>query len=78
MYIIKLTCFKDEHSDGHVVGVDLKTGETMDPKLEGVWDNYRVHRHMLHSCSVIASNLLLVDEMMRAGRTSLKGPQLGE
>lgn len=78
MCIIRLTYFKDEHSDGHVVGVDLKTGETMDPKLEGVWDNYRVHRHMLHSCSVIASNLLLVDEMMRAGRTSLKGPQLGE
>ncbi|KAG1171901.1 hypothetical protein G6F70_006670 [Rhizopus microsporus] len=73
-----IVALQDEHSDGHVVGVDLKTGETMDPKLEGVWDNYRVHRHMLHSCSVIASNLLLVDEMMRAGRTSLKGPQLGE
>ncbi|KAG1289949.1 hypothetical protein G6F66_009064 [Rhizopus arrhizus] len=73
-----IVALQDEHADGHVVGVDLKTGETMDPKLEGVWDNYRVHRHMLHSCSVIASNLLLVDEMMRAGRTSLKGPQLGE
>ncbi|KAI8986330.1 T-complex protein 1 zeta subunit [Pilobolus umbonatus] len=73
-----IVALQDEHADGHVVGIDLKTGETMDPKLEGVWDNYRVLRHMLHSCSVIASNLLLVDEMMRAGRTSLKGPQLGE
>lgn len=73
-----IVALQDEHLDGHIVGVDLKTGETMDPKLEGVWNNYRVHRHMLHSCSVIASNLLLVDEMMRAGRTSLKGPQLGE
>jgi len=57
---------------GHVVGVDLSTGETLDPALEGIWDNYRVHRQMLHSCSVIASNFLLVDEMMRAGRSSLK------
>ncbi|KAI9306213.1 T-complex protein 1 zeta subunit [Cunninghamella echinulata] len=67
-----IVALQEEHMDGHIVGIDLKTGETMDPKLEGIWDNYRVHRHMLHSCSVIASNLLLVDEMMRAGRTSLK------
>ncbi|ORZ02378.1 T-complex protein 1 zeta subunit [Syncephalastrum racemosum] len=72
-----IVALQEEHQDGHAVGVDLKTGETMDPKLDGVWDNYRVHRHMLHSCSVIASNLLLVDEMMRAGRTSLKGPEPG-
>ncbi|KAI9492208.1 T-complex protein 1 zeta subunit [Zychaea mexicana] len=69
-----IVALQEEHQDGHAVGVDLKTGDTMDPKIDGVWDNYRVHRHMLHSCSVIASNLLLVDEMMRAGRTSLKGP----
>ncbi|KAI7868918.1 T-complex protein 1 zeta subunit [Spinellus fusiger] len=73
-----IVALQEEHAEGHVVGVDLKTGETMDPQLEGIWSNYRVHRHMLHSCAVIASNLLLVDEMMRAGRTSLKGPQLGE
>ncbi|KAI8330188.1 T-complex protein 1 zeta subunit [Chlamydoabsidia padenii] len=72
-----IVALQEEHLDGHVVGIDLKTGETMDPKLEGIWDNYRVHRHMLHSCSVIAANLLLVDEMMRAGRTSLKGPEPG-
>ncbi|KNE60062.1 hypothetical protein AMAG_05494 [Allomyces macrogynus ATCC 38327] len=63
---------QDEHAAGHVVGVDLKTGEPMDPISEGVLDNYRVQRHMLHSIAVIASNLLLVDEMMRAGRASLK------
>jgi len=28
---------------------------------------------MMHSCAVIASNLLLVDEIMRAGLSSLKG-----
>ncbi|KAI9263952.1 T-complex protein 1 zeta subunit [Helicostylum pulchrum] len=73
-----IVALQEEHMEGHIVGIDLKTGETMDPRLEGIWNNYRVHRHMLHSCAVIASNLLLVDEMMRAGRTSLKGPQLGE
>ncbi|KAI7874764.1 T-complex protein 1 zeta subunit [Lichtheimia hyalospora FSU 10163] len=69
-----IVALQEEQQEGHIVGIDIKTGETMDPKLEGVWDNYRVQRHMLHSASVIASNLLLVDEMMRAGRTSLKGP----
>ena len=40
---------QDEHAQGHVVGVDLTTGETLDPAMEGIWDNYRVHRQMLHS-----------------------------
>jgi len=62
----------EEHAEGHQVGVDLLTGDTLDPAAEGIWDNYRVHRQMLNSCSVIASNFLLVDEMMRAGRSSLK------
>lgn len=53
-------------------GLDLVTGKILDPCLEGIWDNYRVLRHMLHASTTIASNLLLVDEMMRAGRSSLK------
>ncbi|OAV86479.1 T-complex protein 1 subunit zeta [Puccinia triticina 1-1 BBBD Race 1] len=57
-------------------GVDLATGNPIDPALEGIWDNYRVKRQLLHSCSVIAMNLLVTDEIMRAGRSSLKeGPQ---
>ncbi|KAI8050214.1 chaperonin Cpn60/TCP-1 family [Syncephalis plumigaleata] len=67
-----IVSLQEEQAEGHVVGLDLKTGEPMDPTTEGVYDNYRVLRHQLHSCAVIASNLLLVDEMMRAGRTSLK------
>jgi T-complex protein 1 subunit zeta len=54
------------------VGVDIESGETLDPVVEGIWDNYIVLRHSIQSAAVIASNLLLVDEMMRAGRTSLK------
>ncbi|KAJ1649844.1 T-complex protein 1 subunit zeta, partial [Dispira simplex] len=67
-----IVMLQDEYADGHVVGIDLKTGDVMDPQIEGVWDNYRVVRHQIHSCAVIASNLLLVDEMLRAGRVSLK------
>ncbi|ORY33410.1 putative t-complex protein 1 zeta subunit (tcp-1-zeta) [Naematelia encephala] len=52
------------------VGLDLKSGEPMNPIVEGVWDNYRVKRQMLHSCSVIAVNLLSTDEILRAGRSS--------
>lgn len=52
------------------VGLDLKSGQPMNPVTEGVWDNYRVKRQMLHSCSVIAVNLLGTDEILRAGRSS--------
>lgn len=54
------------------VGIDLSTGEPMKPMDMGVWDNYVVKKQILNSCSVIASNLLLVDEIMQAGMTSLK------
>uniref|UniRef100_A0A8C4Q668 Chaperonin containing TCP1, subunit 6A (zeta 1) n=1 Tax=Eptatretus burgeri TaxID=7764 RepID=A0A8C4Q668_EPTBU len=60
-------------SSGRAVGLDLDTGEPMIPAEVGVWDNVSVKKQMLHSCTVIASNLLLVDEIMRAGMSSLKG-----
>ncbi|KAG5439734.1 hypothetical protein PCANB_000016 [Pneumocystis canis] len=63
---------QDECHEGHVVGVDLGTGEPFDPLSEGIYDNYRVIRCMLHSSSVIGVNLLNVDEIMKAGRSSLK------
>lgn len=54
-------------------GLDLKTGKAMDALQAGVVDNYCVKRQLIHSCTVIASNLLLVDEIMKAGMSSLKG-----
>jgi T-complex protein 1 subunit zeta len=56
-----------------VVGVDLDTGKAMDPRLKGIWDNYRVKKQFLHLGSLIAIKLLLVDEVMRAGRKMGKG-----
>merc|ERR1712166_593549 len=58
---------------GEPVGLDCNTGDACLPADEGIFDNYCVKRNMLHSASVIASQLLLVDEVMRAGMSSLKG-----
>jgi len=58
---------------GEVVGIDLNTGEACMPTDEGIFDNYNVKRNMIHSACVISSQLLLVDEVMRAGMSSLKG-----
>ncbi|XP_061557961.1 LOW QUALITY PROTEIN: T-complex protein 1 subunit zeta [Phycodurus eques] len=70
--LLKLqTEFKE--SGGQLVGVDLSTGEPMVAGEAGVWDNYSVKKQLLHSCTVIASNILLVDEIMRAGMSSLRG-----
>ncbi|XP_071094069.1 T-complex protein 1 subunit zeta-like [Haliotis cracherodii] len=55
------------------VGLDIKTGEAVIPADLGILDNFRVKKQLLHSCTVIATNLLLVDEIMRAGMSSLKG-----
>ncbi|XP_044532316.1 T-complex protein 1 subunit zeta isoform X3 [Gracilinanus agilis] len=63
-----------EHAEsGQLVGVDLKTGEPIIAAEAGIWDNYCVKKQLLHSCTVIATNILLVDEIMRAGMSSLKG-----
>ncbi|CAJ0950059.1 unnamed protein product [Ranitomeya imitator] len=58
---------------GQLIGVDLNSGEPMVSSEAGIWDNYSVKKQLLHSCTVIASNILLVDEIMRAGMSSLKG-----
>ncbi|XP_004385473.2 T-complex protein 1 subunit zeta-2 [Trichechus manatus latirostris] len=63
-----------EHSQSkQLVGIDLNTGEPMVAADAGIWDNYCVKKQLLHSCTVIAANILLVDEIMRAGMSSVKG-----
>lgn len=59
-----------------VVGLDLNSGEAVSPLDTGIFDNYTVKRQLIHSCTEIANNLLLVDEIMRAGLTSTKAPKL--
>uniref|UniRef100_A0A6N2MUW4 T-complex protein 1 subunit zeta n=1 Tax=Salix viminalis TaxID=40686 RepID=A0A6N2MUW4_SALVM len=57
-----------EHSRDNIVGINLQTGGTLDPQMEGIFDNYSVKRQLLNSGPVIASQLLLVDEVICAGR----------
>jgi len=64
----------DEHADGNLVGIDVETGEPFDPEMEGIFDNYRVKRQQLHLSSVLASQLLLVDEILRAGKSAAGPP----
>lgn len=61
-----MAALQDEQSEGNVVGLDLKTGESMDPVQEGVYDSFRVLRNCIASSSGIASNLLLCDELLKA------------
>jgi len=64
---------EEEYVAGHVVGLDLVTGEPMDPLVEGVWDLYKVKRQFIQSAAVIAQQLLLVDVIIRAGKGAGKG-----
>ena len=50
-----------------MVGIDVSTGEPLDPAAAGIYDNYLVKRQILQSGPIVASQLLLVDEVMRAG-----------
>ncbi|CAH1421564.1 unnamed protein product [Lactuca virosa] len=61
--IISLT---GEHDNGNVVGLNQHTGDPIDPQMEGIFDNYAVKLQIIKP--VIASQLLLVDEVIRAGR----------
>lgn len=50
------------------IGIDLETGKAIVPEKTGVWDNFRVKKQLLHLGSLMAMKLLLVDEVIRAGR----------
>ncbi|MCJ1415177.1 T-complex protein 1 subunit zeta [Xylographa parallela] len=74
-----LAALQDEQADGNIVGLDLNTGEPMDPIQAGVYDSFRVLRNCIASSSGIASNLLLCDEMLKARQMSRQqGPGPGE
>jgi len=53
-------------------GIDLNTGEPVQPKDIGVFDNYCVKRQLLHNAPVLASQLLQIDSIMRCGMATVK------
>ena len=69
---------QERYSKGKVVGLDLETGDVLSPEEEGIYDNSSVIRQVLNSSTVIASQLLLVDEVLRAGKniSGAKAPQM--
>lgn len=76
-----MAALQDEQAEGGIVGLNLTTGEPMDPVLEGVYDSFRVLRNSIASSSGIASNLLLCDELLKArqmGRQGGPGPGMDE
>lgn len=50
------------------VGLNLNTGEAFLASAEGIWDSYIVKKQTLNLSTVLASQLLLVDEVMKAGK----------
>jgi T-complex protein 1 subunit zeta len=59
------------------VGFDVNSGEVLDPVAAGIFDTYMAKRHMVASAPVIANQLLLVDEILKAGGKKEKDPMKG-
>jgi T-complex protein 1 subunit zeta len=78
-YHCTVAALQDEYAEGNVVGLNLATGEAMDPTQEGVFDSFRVLRNCIASATGIASNLLLCDEMLKARQMGRQpGPGAGD
>jgi T-complex protein 1 subunit zeta len=55
---------EDEHKKGKIVGLNVYTGDPIDPNASGIFDGYRVKRNLILSSISISTQLLLVDEVM--------------
>jgi T-complex protein 1 subunit zeta len=70
---------QEERADTKMmIGLDVSTGDAMLPQDEGIWDNVRVKRQSLYLSTVLASQLLLVDEVIRAGKQMGKPAPMDE
>jgi len=66
---------QQEHaSTSMMVGLDCHAGCPMLSAEQGVYDNRRVKRQSLYLATMLANQLLLVDEVMRAGKQMGKQP----
>ena len=48
--------------------IDCNSGDPMLPVEAGIYDNFRVKRQSIYLSTVLATQLLLVDEVMKAGK----------
>lgn len=65
---------EEQERSEQAVGLELNTGEVFLPALEGIWDGYTVKRQVLNLATVLATQLLLVDEVIKAGKAMGKPP----
>mmetsp|Transcript_93456 Transcript_93456/g.269957 ORF Transcript_93456/g.269957 Transcript_93456/m.269957 type:complete len:535 (+) Transcript_93456:62-1666(+) len=68
-----LTVVAERERKGAPVGVSIATGDPIDPVVEGIFDNYSVKKSCLGLAPVLAQQLLLVDEVIRAGKSANAG-----
>lgn len=64
---------QEENREGNHFGLDLDTGDAMDPEVDGVWDNYCVKKQMIVSAADICQQLLQVDEVISCGKPQKGG-----
>ena len=50
-----MVALQEEYLEGHIAGLDMATGDPINPADEGIWDNYRVKRQLLNSWCVFLS-----------------------
>jgi len=68
-----LTVLSERERKSTPVGVSVATGDPIDPVVEGIYDNYSVKKSILGLAPVLAQQLLLVDEVIRAGKSANAG-----
>merc|ERR1712113_792436 len=68
-----LHLISERESKTSPVGVSVATGDPINPVMEGIWDNYIVKKQLLGLAPVLAEQLLLVDEVIRAGKSANAG-----
>lgn len=66
---------EQERNESVAIGLNVTSGEPFVPAIEGIWDLYGVKRQTLNLGTILATQLLLVDEVMKAGRSMGKQPE---
>jgi len=67
--IVSLQAAADQNQ---VAGLDIENGGCLDPRVAGIWDNLCVKKQQIESAPLVASQLLLVDEVLKAGQSIKK------
>jgi len=65
-----LVALQSAAEQNKIGGIDIESGEIIDPREKGIWDNYIVKKNQLESAPLVATQLLLVDEVLKAGKAT--------